>query len=67
MLIWVGCSQGPNPWKVAVILEELGLPYKTEFREFEELKKEPFLSLNPNGRVPAIEDPNTGLVLAEVS
>lgn len=29
------------------------------------MKKEPFEKLNPNGRVPAIEDPNTGVVLWE--
>jgi glutathione S-transferase len=29
------------------------------------MKKEPYESLNPNGRVPAIEDPNTGITLWE--
>ncbi|KAK0256157.1 glutathione S- transferase, nitrogen catabolite repression regulator, partial [Friedmanniomyces endolithicus] len=29
------------------------------------IKQEPYISLNPNGRLPAIEDPNTGLVLWE--
>lgn len=29
------------------------------------MKQEPFLSLNPNGRAPAIEDPNTGVTLWE--
>ena len=29
------------------------------------MKKEPFEKLNPNGRVPAVEDPNTGVVLWE--
>lgn len=29
------------------------------------LHQEPFESVNPNGRVPAIEDPNTGMVLWE--
>lgn len=30
-----------------------------------EIKQEPFVSVNPNGRVPAIEDPNTGITLWE--
>jgi len=60
-------ASGPNPWKVAILLEELGVPYQTNFMDFADLKKEPYISLNPNGRVPAIEDPNTGIVLAEVS
>jgi glutathione S-transferase len=58
-------SQGPNPWKVAIILNELNLPYTTEIMDFSELKKEPFENLNPNGRVPVIEDPNTGVTMWE--
>ena len=42
-----------------------GLPYETEIMDFGDLKKEPFEKLNPNGRVPAVEDPNTGLTLWE--
>lgn len=30
-----------------------------------DLKKEPYESINPNGRVPAIEDPNTGVTIFE--
>lgn len=51
---------------MAIILEELGVPYENKFLDFGELKKEPFISINPNGRVPAIEDPNTGFKLFEV-
>ena len=58
--------QGPNPWKVVIILEELDIPYETQMNEFPALKQEPFVSINPNGRVPAIEDPNTGIKLWEV-
>jgi len=29
------------------------------------MKKEPYDSINPNDRVPAIEDPNTGITLWE--
>jgi glutathione S-transferase len=56
---------GPNPWKVAIILEELNIPYETEYMDFGVLKQEPFISVNPNGRTPAIEDPNTGITLWE--
>jgi len=58
-------ASGPNPWKVAIILEELGLPYESKMMDMGQLKKEPYVSLNPNGRVPCIEDPNTGIVLWE--
>ncbi|MCJ1461490.1 glutathione S- transferase, nitrogen catabolite repression regulator [Pseudocyphellaria aurata] len=56
---------GPNPFKVAMVLEELEIPYELVRMEKEDVKKEPFTKLNPNGRVPAIEDPNTGIVLWE--
>jgi len=55
----------PNPAKVLIILEELGLPYETSWVELEDLKREPFTKYNPNGRVPAIIDPNTDIVLFE--
>ncbi|KAK6608031.1 glutathione S-transferase [Botrytis cinerea] len=58
-------AQGPNPWKVAVILEELNIPYTTKFVSFSEVKKEPYTQLNPNGRLPSIEDPNTDITLWE--
>lgn len=41
-------SIGPNPWKVAIILEELGLNYKTEF--VADVKGSSYLEKNPNGR-----------------
>lgn len=56
---------GPNPWKSAIVLEELGLQYENRFIEAADVKKRPYLDLNPNGRVPCIEDPNTGMVLWE--
>ncbi len=43
------------------------MPYEQEFLEFPDMKKEPYTSINPNGRVPAIEDPNTGITLWESS
>ncbi|KAJ5100130.1 hypothetical protein N7532_007131 [Penicillium argentinense] len=56
---------GPNPWKVALILEELNIPYTTEFIDFTAVKKVPYTLMNPNGRLPAIKDPNTGITLWE--
>lgn len=43
-------------------MNELGLPYESVFPK---PKEEPLVSLNPNGRVPVIEDPNTGITLWE--
>ena len=43
---------GPNPWKVVIILEELGLEYKEEYPA--DVKSAEFTKINPNGRVPAI-------------
>jgi glutathione S-transferase len=56
---------GPNSWKTVFLLEELGLNYKLEPFRFDDIKKPPFIEVNPNGRVPAIEDSNTGLTLWE--
>lgn len=62
--LW-GRSPGPNPWKVVMILEELNIPYTLEVVQVADMKKEPFESINPNGRVPAIEDPNSGITIWE--
>jgi len=62
--LW-GHDSGPNAWKVAIVLEELKVPYTFKFIEFPDMKKEPYESINPNGRVPAIQDPNTGIKLWE--
>ncbi|RKK86483.1 hypothetical protein BFJ68_g17139 [Fusarium oxysporum] len=56
-------GKGPNPKKVTILLEELGVPYKAI--EIVNPKDESFTKINPNGRLPAIEDPNTGLTLWE--
>ena len=58
-------AAGPNPWKVAIVLNELGVPYKTKTWSPPDLKSEAYLKLNPNGRAPTIEDPNTGVTLWE--
>ena len=49
----------PNGIKVAVMLEETGLPYEphaVRFETNEQLSAE-FLSLNPNNKIPALIDP----------
>ena len=58
-------KHGPNPPKVAMLCNELSVPYEVEPVSFPDLKKPDFLAVNPNGRMPAIHDPNTGLTLWE--
>lgn len=56
---------GPNPWKVATILRELNIPYDWHEIEFGNVKDESYTKINPNGRLPSIVDPNTGITLWE--
>ena len=56
---------GPNPPKVAIILEELGLPYEAVVIPLSDIKKPDYTAINPNGRLPSIQDPNTGITLWE--
>ncbi|KAK0712772.1 putative glutathione S-transferase 1 [Lasiosphaeria miniovina] len=56
---------GPNPPKVAMILGELDLPHELQFVDFSEVKQPAYLAINPNGRIPAMHDPNTGVTLWE--
>lgn len=75
-------GRGPNPKKVIIVLEELGIPYTAvspPYHHFPKLpslantpqipitnpKEESYTKINPNGRLPAIEDPNTGITLWE--
>ncbi len=48
----------PNGWKVSITLEELELPYEVHALDLTAgVQKQPeFLAINPNGRIPAIED-----------
>lgn len=50
----------PNGVKVSIMLEEIGLPYEVHLVDFgkDDQKMPEFLSLNPNGKIPAILDPN---------
>ena len=47
---------GPNPPKVIMILEELGLPYEIDNVAFADVKKPEYLAVNPNGRLPTLID-----------
>ncbi|KAK7751510.1 hypothetical protein SLS62_006597 [Diatrype stigma] len=49
---------GANPPKVLMILEELGVPYEVEDVPISDAKTPAYLAVNPNGRLPAIIDPN---------
>ena len=50
----------PNGVKVSIMLEEAGMPYEVHLIDFgnEDQKTPEFLSLNPNGKIPAILDPD---------
>ena len=51
-------SGAPNPTKVALFLEETGIPYEPipiDTRKGEQHKPQ-FLAVNPNAKVPAIVD-----------
>ena len=51
-------SPTPNGWKASIALEELGLDYETHWVHIdqEEQLKPEFLAMNPNHKIPVIED-----------
>ena len=54
-------SGAPNPTKIALFLEEAGLPYEpipVDTRKGDQHKPD-FLAINPNAKVPAIVDGDT--------
>ena len=53
-------SATPNGVKVSIMLEEAGLPYEAHYVDIgkDESWTPEFLSLNPNGKIPAIIDPD---------
>lgn len=60
-------TTGPNPIKIAIALESLKVPYNIKLWDFGDdpktgVKGNAYLKINENGRVPALEDPNTNVV-----
>ncbi|RAH60864.1 glutathione S-transferase [Aspergillus piperis CBS 112811] len=63
-------ATGPNPIKIAIALESLKVPYDVQQWEFGDdpkkgVKGEAYLKINENGRLPSLQDPNTGVVAWE--
>ena len=69
-MLTVYVTGGPNPRKITIFLEEVGLPYQCKTVDVysgEQLSPE-FLGVNPNGRLPALQDtegPDGNLVIWE--
>lgn len=65
MIILYGSPYSPNSRKVHWLLEEIGAPYRYESLDLMagHQKRPEYLRMNPNGRVPTIDD--DGLVLWE--
>ncbi|RPD77240.1 glutathione S-transferase C-terminal-like protein [Lentinus tigrinus ALCF2SS1-7] len=55
-------ARGPNGWKVAFVLEELGLSYHSIYLDFDkkEQKAPEHTQYNPNGRIPTLIDHHNG-------
>lgn len=53
-------AQTPNGVKISIMLEEIGLPYEAHYVDIAQNESwtPEFLALNPNGKIPAIIDPN---------
>ena len=60
-------ESSPNGFKATIALEELALPYRLHHVNIDkgEHRRPEFLSLNPHGRIPAIVDRETGIILFE--
>ncbi|WP_447921696.1 glutathione S-transferase family protein [Achromobacter aegrifaciens] len=60
-------DSSPNGYKATIALEELELPYRLHHVRIDagDHRKPDFLALNPHGRIPAISDDETGIVLFE--
>ena len=58
MAIKLYTAATPNGWKISIALEEMALPYEVRVIDFasQDQKADWYLKLNPNGRIPTIED-----------
>ena len=58
MTIKLYTAATPNGWKISIALEEMGLPYDVRVIDFatQEQKADWYLKLNPNGRIPTLDD-----------
>jgi GST-like protein len=66
-MITLYTHSGPNPLKVAILLEELAVPHRREEVDvWQGAGQAPaFLALNPNGKIPVIRDDDTGQIVFE--
>jgi glutathione S-transferase len=55
----------PNVQKVEMFLRVLDLSFERVPVSFLDVKTAAYLAINPNGRLPALQDPNTGILLWE--
>jgi glutathione S-transferase len=65
MTIKLYTAATPNGWKISIALEEMGLPYEVRVIDFatQEQKADWYVKLNPNGRIPTLDD--EGFILFE--
>ena len=65
MTIKLYTAATPNGWKISIALEEMGLPYAVRVIDFatQEQKADWYVRLNPNGRIPTLDD--DGFILFE--
>ncbi|PFH57293.1 hypothetical protein XA68_15252 [Ophiocordyceps unilateralis] len=56
LIVWVPAN-GPLPYKVLLVLEELGLPYEKVL--VDDANDPVYLAVNPHGRLPSLRDPNS--------
>ena len=66
-MIHLYTSATPNGWKATVTLEELNVPYEVHVVDLSagEQHSVDFLKLNPNGRIPVIQDDEEGVTIFE--